>query len=312
MKVLVAGASGVIGRQLVPLLESAGHEVIGLARSVRGQMGATPLAVDALDRDAVVRAVDQSGPDAVVNMLTSIPERINPKRIDYDFIMTNRLRKVGTENLRYAAQRAGVAQFICQSIAFGYEPRGTALADEKAALWRDPPKPFATVLDGVKRLEATTLSAHGTVLRFGHLYGPGTSFASDGWFFQEVQQGKMPLVGDGTATFSFVHVHDAAQAVLAALTTKQTGVFNIVDDEPAQVRDWLPALAEMMGAPEPKRVSALLAGFAVGTWGVAYMTRLRGADNTHAKNTLNWQPTYSTWRDGFATELAAAADNSDR
>lgn len=305
MKVFVAGASGVIGQQLVPLLESAGHEVIGIARSVRGEMGSTALAVDALDRDAVVRAVADTQPDAIVNMLTAIPERINLKRIDYDFVMTNRLRKAGTENLRFAAQRAGVSHFICQSIAFGYEPRGTTLADEKAALWRSPPKPFGTVLEGVKRLEATTLAAHGTVLRFGHLYGPGTSFASDGWFFRDVQRGEMPIIGDGSATFSFVHTYDAASAILAALTTKQTGIFNIVDDDPALVSDWLPSLARMLMAPEPKRVSALMAGFAVGPWGVAYMTRLRGADNTRAKEVLNWEPKYSTWRDGFATEVSA-------
>ncbi|GAA4479047.1 NAD(P)-dependent oxidoreductase [Enteractinococcus fodinae] len=310
MKVLVAGASGVIGKQLVPMLEAAGHEVVGLARSVRGQMGTTALAVDALDRDAVVDVVMENQPDAVVNLLTALPDRITHKRIDADFVMTNRLRKVGTENLRFAAQRAGVRHFICQSIAFGYEPRGTTLADEKAALWRDPPKPFDVILDGVKRLEAITVAARGTVLRFGHLYGPGTGFASDGWFFNDVERGKMPLVADGNATFSFLHVHDAAQAVLAALQADQPGVFNIVDDEPAQVREWLPALAQMMGAPEPKRVSAVLAGYAVGTWGVAYMTRLRGADNTQAKHTLKWQPRYPSWRDGFAAELAAVGGTS--
>lgn len=305
MKVLVAGASGVVGRQLVPVLEAAGHEVIGLARTVRGHMGATALAVDALDRDAVVNAVSQHQPDAVINLLTALPERITPKRIDYDFVMTNRLRKVGTENLRFAAQQAGIEHFISQSIAFGYNPLGAVVADEKTALWRDPPKPFGTIIEGVKRLESITIGARGTVLRFGHLYGPGTGFAPDGWFFQAVQRGKMPLIGDGNATFSFLHVADAAQAILAALTAEQSGVFNIVDDEPTQIRDWLPELARLMAAPEPKRVSAALAGYAVGTWGVAYMTRLRGADNSHAKHVLNWQPTYSSWRDGFPAELAA-------
>ena len=306
MRVLLAGATGVIGRQLVPQLEAAGHIVIGLARSVRGTMGSTALAVDALDRDAVLQAVDDSEPDAIVNMLTAIPERINPKRMDVDFVSTNKLRIAGTENLRYAAQRAGVSHFISQSIAFGYEPRGTVLADEKAALWNDPPKPFATVLDSIRRLESTTRTAHGTVLRFGHLYGPGTSFSPEGWFFREIQQGEMPLIGDGRATFSFIHAQDAAAAVVAALAAKEPGVYNIVDDDPAEVREWLPLLAEMMGAPSPKRVSPLLAGFAVGTWGIAFMTRLRGADNTKAKVELNWQPESPSWRDGFADELAHA------
>ncbi|OAV60647.1 NAD-dependent epimerase/dehydratase family protein [Enteractinococcus helveticum] len=306
MRVLLAGATGAIGRQLVPQLQAAGHIVIGLARTVRGTMGSTALAVDALDRDAVMRAVDETEPDAIINMLTAIPERINPKRMDADFVQTNRLRIAGTENLRYAAQRAGVSHFISQSIAFGYEPRSTVLADEKAALWRDPPKPFATVLEGIKRLEATTRAAHGTVLRFGHLYGPGTSYSPQGWFFREVQQGEMPMIGDGRATFSFIHAQDAASAVVAALAAKESGIYNIVDDDPAEVREWLPLLAEMMGAPSPKHVSPLLAGFAVGTWGIAFMTRLRGAANTKAKVELQWQPKYPSWRDGFADELAHA------
>lgn len=306
MRVLLAGATGVVGRQLVPQLEAAGHVVIGLARSIRGPMGSTALAVDALDRDALVRVVEENEPDAIVNMLAAIPERLNPKSVDPDFDRINRLRIEGTENLRFAAQRAGVQQFISQSLAFGYEPRGTVLADEKAALWRNSPKPFATVLEGIERLEATTRAAHGTVLRFGHLYGPGTSYSPEGWFFREVQQGEMPLIGDGRATFSFVHVQDAAAAVVAALAAKTPGVYNIVDDDPAEVREWLPLLAEMMGAPSPKRVSPLLAGFAVGTWGIAFMTRLRGADNTKAKRELNWQPAYPSWRDGFADELAHA------
>lgn len=305
MRIFVAGASGVIGRQLVPLLESAGHTVIGMARTVRGEMGSTTVAADAMDRDAVFRAVEQSEPDAIVNMLTAIPDRINPKRIDQDFAATNELRVHGTTNLLYAAQRAGVSHFISQSIAFGYEPRQSVLADEKAALWHDPPKPFATIMEGVKRLESITLAGHGTVLRFGHLYGPETGFTYDGWFFKEVQRGKMPMVGDGTATFSFLHTYDAASAIVAALSTKQSGIFNIVDNEPTQVREWLPELARMLGAPAPKRLPVLLAGLAMGSWGVAYMTRLRGADNTRAKTELNWHPTYASWRDGFVTQLAA-------
>lgn len=299
MRVFVAGVSGVIGRQLVPQLEAAGHDVIGMARTVRGHMGSTALAVDALDRDAVCRAVENSQCEAVVNLLTAIPHHINLKHIDQDFEMTNRLRKIGTENLRFAAQAAGVTQFISQSIAFGYEPRGTVLDDEKAAFWRAPPTPFRTVLNAIKRLEDTTTANRGTVLRLGHLYGPGTSFASHGWFFEEVRRGKMPLIGEGAATFSFLHTQDAAKAIVAALGAKQSGVFNIVDDDPAQVREWLPALAQMLGAPKPKRISEFLAGFAVGTWGVAYMNRLRGADNTRAKSVLPWQPTYGSIMAGW-------------
>lgn len=308
MKVLVAGASGVIGRQLIPALTAAGHEVTGLSRSAQSFPDAHAVAADVLDRAAVTQAVEGRRPDAIVNMLTAIPARLNPKRMSQDFAMTNRLRTEGTENLLHAAEQFEVSQIISQGLAYAYDPHGEELANEETPLWRDPPKSFTAILDALKQLEAATIAAQGTVLRLGHLYGPGTSYAADGSFVQDVRQGKIPLVGGGTATFSFTHTRDAAGAVVAALAAGEPGLFNIIDDEPAQMKLWLPYLSDMIGAPEPKRVPKLVARFAVGSWGVAYMTQLRGADNARAKRLLKWQPKFSSWRTGFAAELTQATE----
>lgn len=310
MRVLVAGSSGVIGRQLVPVLHEAGHEVVGLARTAHPST-AEIVKVDALDRQAVVRAVRNTRPDAIVNMLTAIPKRIDPKRLAQDFELTNRLRVVGTENLLAAAAEVGVGRIVAQGLAYAYEPLGHGLADEDTPLWLDPPKPFMPVLDALKKLERATLGAGGTVLRYGHLYGPGTSYAADGSFVQQVRDRQVPLVGGGAATFSFTHTVDAATAVQAVLETGHTGVFNVVDDDPAPMSEWLPYLASTLGAPEPRRAPAFLARWAVGPWGVAFMTRLRGADNARAQRILGWKPSYRSWRTGFSAELGTTTTPAD-
>jgi nucleoside-diphosphate-sugar epimerase len=319
----------VIGRQLVPLLTSVGHEVVGLARSERraadlrragGTSGARPgaerpiggaspawrsVTADALDRAAVTRAVREAAPDAVVHLLTAIPDRIDSKRLARDFELTNRLRAEGTRNLLDAAADVGVRRVVTQGLAYVYEP-ADGLADEDAPLWREPPAQFVPVLGALGELEWRTHEAGGLVLRFGHLYGPGTAFAADGPFTAMIRAGKVPVVGGGTATFSFTHTHDAATAIAAALDKDVAGALNVVDDDPAPVSEWLPAVAEMLGARKPGRVPAALARFAVGGWGVAFMTQLRGADNTRAKLHLDWRPRYSSWRHGFADELAGS------
>ena len=309
MRVLVAGATGVLGRQLLPLLTAAGHEVTGLARSAAEQSGATMVAVDALDRAAVSQAVRDAKPDAVINMLTAIPAAINPKRLAQDFALTNRLRTDGTRNLLDAAEKVGVQQVISQGLAYAYDPDSPGPATEDAPLWKQPPRPFVPVLAALRELERHTMHAGGLVLRFGHLYGPGTIYAHDGSFVRQVRAGKMPLVGGGTAVFSFTHVQDAAGAVVAALARDEhpenSRVLNVVDDHPAPMSEWLPYLATLLDAPEPKRVHAMLARLAVGPWGVAFMTRLRGADNVRAKRSLDWTPRYPSWRAGLAAELGA-------
>jgi nucleoside-diphosphate-sugar epimerase len=311
MRVLVAGASGVIGRQLLPALADAGHDVIGLASSpprTQPPPGTRHVVADALDRAALSRAVEKEEPDAVVNMLTAIPAQINPKKLADDFALTNRLRTQGTANLLDAAARVGVRRVVCQGLAYAYDPAGGASADEDTPLWVTPPQPFVPVLDALRELERRTADAGGIVLRLGHLYGPGTIYSAQGSFVQQVKAGSVPLVGGGTATFSFTHTRDAAQAVLGALASEHVGALNIVDDEPAPMSLWLPHLAGLLGAPAPKRAPAFLARFAVGPWGVAFMTALRGADNTKAKKVLDWAPQYPSWRQGFAAELTASPD----
>lgn len=314
MRVLVAGATGVIGRQLLPALVAAGHDVVGLAKSgPRADVdlaGVRIVVGDALDRASIERAVDEAAPDAVVNMLTAIPPNIDPRRLAEQFALTNRLRTEGTRNLLAAA--SGVKRVVAQGLAYAYDPHGDGHADEDAPLWHRPPKPFAPVLAALRELERSTQDAGGLVLRLGHVYGPGTIYAPNGSFVRQVRTGKIPLVGGGTATFSFSHTYDIAAAVVAALDGDQVGVLNVVDDEPARMSEWLPFLAKLVGAPRPRAAPAFLARFAVGSWGVAFMSQLRGADNTRAKNTLDWKLRYASWRAGFAMELVGppAADGS--
>lgn len=307
MRVLVAGATGVIGARMVPLLGTVGHEVLGLVRpgtdtTVLEAAGATPVVADALDGDGLCRAVRRAAPDAVVNMLTAIPAEIDPRHLARDFALTDRLRTEGTRNLIEAAPGARI---ISQGLAYGYQP-GEDLADEDAPLWRTgTPKQFVPVLAALAELERLTTQAGGLVLRLGHLYGPGSIYAADGSFVRQVRAGKVPLVGGGNAVFSFTHADDVATAVAAALDKPDvTGVLNVVDDRPAPLRAWLPELAAVLGAPAPKKAPAALARLAVGSWGVAFMNRLRGAANTRARLHLDWRPRYAAVSEGFSAELA--------
>jgi nucleoside-diphosphate-sugar epimerase len=312
MRVFVAGATGVIGRRLLPLLISQGHEVIGLARSNSAaveveMLGAVVAEADALDAGALSRVVKDAAPDAVVHLLTAIPARINPRRMSRDFAQTNRLRTEGTRNLLYAAEQAGAKRIITEGLACIYEPSTWVPATEGAPLWRNPPHQFAPVLAALRSLEQRTRQADGLVLRLGQLYGHGTSYGRHGSFVRQVQAGKMPIIGSGDGTFSFTHVADAASAIAVALHSQVRGALNVVDDEPARVREWLPILAEVLAAPPPKHVPVALARLTAGAWGVALMTRLRGADNVLARRVLDWAPRYTSWRQGFAAELIHAA-----
>ncbi|MFX0574470.1 NAD-dependent epimerase/dehydratase family protein [Nocardia nepalensis] len=311
MRVLVAGATGVIGRSLVPLLGAVGHDVIGLTRSPESapqldRAGAEVVLADALNPDAVTHAVRDANPDAVVNMLTAIPAQLDPRRLATQFALTNQLRIEGTRNLIAAARTVGATRIISQGLAYGYQP-GAGAADEDAPLWNSrTPKQFVPVLAALTELERATTAADGVVLRFGHLYGPGSSYAADGSFAAQVRAGKVPLVGGGHAVFSFTHADDAASAVVAALDrTEVTGALNIVDDSPAPLREWLPQYADLLGASAPKYAPAALARLAVGGWGVAFMNELRGADNARARLRLNWRPRFTSWAEGFASDLGA-------
>jgi nucleoside-diphosphate-sugar epimerase len=305
MRVLVAGATGVIGRQLTPLLAAVGHEVVALTRpgSPAGHTEAREVNADLLDAEQVRRAVRAVEPEAVVHMATAIPKQINPRRLAADFATTNRLRVEGTKHLLEAAADVGVRRVVAQGLAYAYDPHGEGPATEDDSLWQQPPRQFAPVLAALRELERQVGEAGGLTLRIGHLYGPGSSYAPDGSFTAQVRAGKVPLVGGGTATFSFTHAYDAATSITAALDREVTGVLNVVDDDPARMREWLPVFADMLHAKPPKAAPAALARLAVGGWGVAFMTQLRGADNGRAKVALDWKPRFSSWRAGFFEEL---------
>jgi nucleoside-diphosphate-sugar epimerase len=305
MRVLLAGATGVIGRQAVPVLTAAGHQVTGLARAPARLTDAEVVAADALDATAVAGAVRWAAPDVIVHMLTAIPDPVDPRHLARDMALTNRLRTQGTANLLAAA---GGARVIAQGVAYTYDPAGSPVKDEDAPLWHHPPSQFAPVVAAADEQERRVTAAGGLVLRLGHLYGPGSSYAPDGGLARRLRGGRLPLIGDGASMFSFIHAHDAATAILAAVDhPAASGVLNVVDDRPTLVHDWLPEMAAMLGGPAPRHVPAWLAWLFVGDWGVAYMTGLAGASNAHACQQLDWKPTYSGWRDGLAADLGSPA-----
>ena len=305
MRVLLAGATGVIGRQAVPVLTAAGHQVIGLTRAPARLTDAEVVAADALDATAVAGAVRWAAPDVIVHMLTAIPDPVDPRHLARDMALTNRLRTQGTANLLAAA---GGARVIAQGVAYAYDPAGSPVKVEDAPLWHHPPSQFAPVVAAADEQERRVTAAGGLVLRLGHLYGPGSSYAPDGGLARRLRGGRLPLIGDGASMFSFIHAHDAATAILAAVDhPAASGVLNVVDDQPTLVHDWLPEMAAMLGGPAPRHVPAWLAWLFVGGWGVAYMTGLAGASNAHACQQLDWKPTYSGWRDGLAADLGSPA-----
>jgi nucleoside-diphosphate-sugar epimerase len=304
--VFVAGAGGAVGRPLVPRLVAAGHEVSGTTRSqeraeaIRAA-GATPVVVDALDAAALRDAVVAAAPEVVVHELTSLPDRFEPRRKDI-YAATNRVRSEGTRNLIEAAQAAGARRFVCQSIAFAGAPgERPEVLDEQAPLALDAPAPFdegVRVIEAMERAVVNAEGLEGLVLRYGWFYGPGTYYAEDGSSASDVRKRRFPIIGDGAGLFSFVHVDDAAAATVAAVERGAPGIYNIVDDEPAPLRDWLPVYAEAIGAPPPRRVPVWLARIVAGKM-VAGLNRQPGASNAKAKRELGWQPRWSSWREGF-------------
>ena len=311
MRVFLAGATGVIGRRLLPLLLAEGHEVIGMTRSAARieqlrAAGAEAVVADAFDAEQLKQVVTEARPDAVIHQLTSIPSRIDPRKMERDFATNDRLRTEGTANLVAAAKAAGVRRVIAQSVAFFYAPGppGTVHAEGDPLLREDQaPTPVRRSTAALASLERTVLDAGGTVLRYGYFYGPGSAISREGSMGREVARGRLPIVGSGAGVWSFIHVDDAAAATVAALGASKPGVFNVVDDEPARVAEWIPALAAALGARKPRKVPALLARVLAGSYGVALMTQAQGASNALAKRELGWSPRYASWRDGFETAL---------
>lgn len=309
MRVFVAGATGAIGRQLVPRLAAAGHEVHGMTRSASKQelvaeLGAVPVVADALDPDQVAEAVGNAAPDVIVHELTAIGA-LNMRHFDRDFALTNRLRTEGTDHLLSAGQAVGVRRFVAQGVAgYGaYARTGGLVKTEEDPLESAPAREMRETLAAIRRLEAAVLGARwteGIVLRYGAFYGPGTSMAPGEEQFELVRKRKFPLVGDGGGVWSFIHVADAAEATVAAIEHGARGVYNVVDDDPAPVAEWLPALAHELGSKQPMRVPRFLGRRFAGEAGVVMMTELRGASNAKAKRELAWHPAHASWRQGFA------------
>jgi nucleoside-diphosphate-sugar epimerase len=312
LKVLLAGGSGVVGSRLVPKLIAAGHEVTVMTRSPQKteslrRLGAEPVLADALDENAVMGAVKQAQPEIVIHQLTAIPAKLNIRRFDRDFALTNRLRTEGTNHLLAAARAAGARRFVAQSFAgWPYAREGGLVKTEEDPLDPNPPRALRRTLEAIRYLEATVLGTEGLeglALRYGSFYGPGTHIGAGGFMVGEIRRRRFPIVGRGTGVWSFIHVNDVAQATLAAVEGGAPGVFNVVDDEPAPVSEWLPSLAAAVGAKPPRRVPTFLARLAVGEHGVAVMTQARGASNAKAKRELGWHPTFPSWRDGFRRGL---------
>ena len=309
MLVLVVGASGVVGRQLVPQLLEAGHAVVATTRSSPAPASAERLEhrrLDLLDRDAVTALVHEVRPDAIVHQATALSTLSNNlRRFDTMFALTNQLRTVGTANLIDASRAVGWPRLLVQSFCgWLWRLDGAAVKTEDEPLETDPPKSFRETLRAIVDLERQVLSDHpsGVVLRYGGLYGPGSSLTR-GPQIDAVRKGWFPLIGAGDGIWSFVHTADAASATVAALTTG-AGIYNIVDDDPAPVREWLPELARLAGGPPPRRVPTWVGWLAGGGGLVRMMTQVRGSSNAKARAELGWVPRYPSWRQGFAAEFA--------
>ena len=318
MKVLVAGATGALGRQLVPRLVERGHEVTGLGRSAARSegvraLGATPVVADALDPDAVARAVAEAEPDVVVHELTALAASLDLRHFDRDLALTNRLRTEGTDHLLAAARAVGARRFVAQSFAgWPYERIGGPVKTEEDPLQSSPPRTVSQTLGAIKYLEETVTGAdgiEGLALRYGGFYGPGTSLGinPDGEQIVMIRKRRLPIIGDGGGIWSLVHIEDAASATAAAVERGAPGVYNVVDDEPAPVREWLPALAQVLGAKPPRRFPIWLARVVAGEAVVVMSTEGRGASNANAKRELAWTPRYPSWRQGFPATYSAVS-----
>jgi nucleoside-diphosphate-sugar epimerase len=312
MKVFVAGASGAIGRPLLRQLLAAGHEVTGMTRREEAaerirEAGARAVVCDAFDAAGLEVAVTEAKPEVVIHALTSLPSRIDYRGRGEPLAATNRVRVEGTRNLIAAAKAAAAHRLVAMSVAFLYAPEGEWLKNEDESLYVGAPGPFGGAVDALMDLESQVREAEGIeglVLRYGWFYGPGTFFDRDGSQTKDVRKRRAPIVGKGTGIFSFIQVEDAAAATVAAVERGAPGVYNIVDDEPAPLREWIPAFAEAVGAKPPLRIPVWLARLLAGRAAVESATDLRGASNAKAKRELGWQPRYSSWRQGFATPEA--------
>jgi 2-alkyl-3-oxoalkanoate reductase len=311
VRVLVAGATGVIGRPLVKALREEGHEVVGTTRSTERanglrELGVTPAVLDARDTTALRSAVIEAEPEVVINQLTNLPDKMNFRRAEETFGATNELRGTVGPALAGAAAEAGARRLIVQSVCFFYASTGkTAHGEDDPLLELPPDEPAGQGLVALQSLERSaveTPALEGVVLRYGYFYGPEVAMVPGGFDGDDVRRRRAPIVGKGTGIFSLVHVDDAAAATIASLD-RGAGIYNVCDDEPAPQADWLPAYADAIGAKPPRRVPLWLAKLAAGKQAAVLATRLEGASNEKAKRELGWQPKYPSWRQGFREAL---------
>jgi 2-alkyl-3-oxoalkanoate reductase len=302
MRVFVAGATGALGRHLVPGLVAAGHEVTATTRTPGKvaqlrEAGAEPVVVDGLDREAVIAAVRAAGPEVIVHQMTALADMRSLRKVDQVFAATNELRTRGTDNLLAAAAQAGTRRVIAQSNIAANERSGGPVKTEEDPLDSRPIPSAARTVAAIKHVDKTVPLAapEGVVLRYGGFYGPGASEV----LLDVVRKRQLPVIGGGTGISSFIEITDAAAATLAAVDRGAPGVYNVVDNDPAPVADWLPYLAKVAGAKPPLRVPAWLGRLLAGEFVVAQMTSWRGASNEKARKELGWEPRYASWREGF-------------
>ncbi len=319
MKVFVAGATGVLGRALVPQLVARGHEVVAMTRSASKRdlvlsLGARPVVADALDPDAVAQAVASAAPEVIVHELTALSGKLSASDMRHPdrssaATMTNRLRTEATDHLLAAGRGVGARRFVAQSFgAFRFARTGGPAQTEAEPLDPNPPAALRTPLVGILHLEraVTTIEwGEGLALRYGGFYGPGTavSLAPDAQIAAPIRKRRFPIIGDGGGVWSHVHIDDAATATVAAVDHGQPGIYNVVDDEPAPVREWLPVLATALDAKPPRHIPRWLGRLAAGETATLMMTDVRGASNEKARRELGWKPRYASWRQGFAQGL---------
>jgi 2-alkyl-3-oxoalkanoate reductase len=311
VRVFVAGATGAIGRRLVPMLVDSGHQVTGMTRNpdraeaLRAK-GAQAAVADAYDADAVRSALAGAEPEAVVNELTDIPQALDPRKYAEQMGGNDRIRQEVGPALALAAAEAGARRLVVQSIAFAYRHDGSSVKTEDDPLFDDAPPPLDRSVAALRALEGSALETpglEGVVLRYGLFYGSATSFAANGATAAQVRKRAYPIVGRGEGITSFIHIDDAASATLAAVERGPAGVYNVVDDEPAPVRVWLPVYASAIGAKPPRWVPVFLARWLAGPFVVALATTARGASNEKIRRELTWSPRHASWRDGFREAL---------
>jgi len=310
MRVYVAGGTGAIGRRLIPQLIAAGHDVVATTSSARRVddlelLGAQPLVVEGLDEEAVIKAVRLAEPEVVINEMTALAGADNLRNFDRAFARTNELRTTGNRHLIRAAQIARVRRLISQSYTGWANAReGDSVKTESDRLDNHPPRTMRRSLEAIEYLERAVTGAdrvEGIALRYGSLYGPGTAFSTD--YVDQVRRRRLPLIGSAAGVWSFVHVDDAAAATVLALERGSRGVYNVVDDDPAPVSEWLPFLADVVGAKPPRKIPAWLARLLAGEAITSMSTRITGSSNAKARRELGWEPRYRSWREGFREGL---------